>query len=342
MPIIDTLASVRRAAPPHRRIPRVIAPLAFASLLAATALSPAGPVHAVAASRVSVPDPCDVAVPSATQPTDGPFSTRVSVMGNGYTLTLSPYPGHTSALVGGARATIDQFAFAQPNGAPTYEGLVYVYQHGTRQHVCGSGRAVANRRSRPTYTTFSLDATVTPTTIAATIQLGAGRYYINSYTQVPGSNSSSSTSTADRCDITAPVPRTTDGPFYSGTQVISGGDKLWFSPYPGPITGGAPIPVGAGGVRATVDQFAFSRPGAPTFEGLVNVYRHGATLHICAGGRAVANRQSSTPTYTGFQLEATVMPARTTAIIQLGLGPGAVRYHFYRLAGPTQPWHTRQ
>jgi len=177
MPIIDTLASVQPAAP-SRRIPRAIAPLAFASLLAATALSPTGPVHAVAASHVSVPDPCDVAVPSTTQPTDGPFSTRVSAMGNGYTLTLSPYPGHTSAPVGEARATIDQFAFAQPNGAPTYEELVYVYQHGTRQHVCGSGRAVANRQSRPTCTTFSLDATVTPTNIAATIQLGAGRYYI--------------------------------------------------------------------------------------------------------------------------------------------------------------------
>jgi len=342
MPIIDTHASVRRVAPPHRRIPRVVAPLALASLLAATALSPAGPVHAIAASRVSVPDPCDVAVPSSIQPTDGPFSTHMSATGNGYSLTLYPYPGRAPTPVGGKRASIDQFAFAQPNGAPTYEGLVYVYQHGTRQHVCGSGRAVANRQSRPTYTTFSLDATVTPTSIAATIQLGAGRYYINSYTQTPGSNSSSSTSTADRCDITAPILRTTDGPFYSGTQVISGGDKLWFSPYPGPITGRAPIPVGAGGVRATVDQFAFSRPGAPTFEGLVNVYRHGATQHICAGGRAVANGQSATPTYTDFQLDATVMPARTTAIIQLGLGPGAVRYQFYRLAGPTQTWHTRQ
>jgi len=340
MLIIDTRAFVRRRAASPQRIPRVIAPLALASLLGAAPLGSVAPAHAAAAPRVSAPDTCGLVVPSSTQPTDGPFSTHMSVTGNGYSLTLYPYPGHTSAPVGGTRASIDQFAFAQPNGAPTYEGLVYVYQHGTRQHLCGSGRAVANRQSRPTYTTFSLDATVTPTSIAATIQLGAGRYYINSYTQPPGSTSSPST--LDRCDITAPVLRTTDGPFYSGTQVISGGDKLWFSPYPGTITGGAPIPVGAGGVRATVDQFAFSRPGAPTFEGLVNVYRHGATLHICAGGRAVANGQSSTPTYTGFQLEATVTSARTTAIVQLGLGSGAVRYHFYRLAGPTQTWHTRQ
>lgn len=185
MPIIDTLASVRHAAPPHRRIPRVIASLALTALLATVALSSAGPAHAVAAPRVSAPDPCDMAVPSAIQPTDGPFSTRVSAMGNGYTLTLYPYPRHAPVTIGGARASIDQFAFAQPNGAPTYEGLVYVYQHGTRQHVCGSGRAVANRQSRPTYTTFSLAATVTPTSIAATIQLGAGRYYINSYNQIP-------------------------------------------------------------------------------------------------------------------------------------------------------------
>jgi len=280
MPIIDTHASVRRVAPPHRRIPRVVAPLALASLLAATALSPAGPVHAIAASRVSVPDPCDVAVPSSIQPTDGPFSTHMSATGNGYSLTLYPYPGRAPTPVGGKRASIDQFAFAQPNGAPTYEGLVYVYQHGTRQHVCGSGRAVANRQSRPTYTTFSLDATVTPTSIAATIQLGAGRYYINSYTQTPGSNSSSSTSTADRCDITAPILRTTDGPFYSGTQVISGGDKLWFSPYPGPITGRAPIPVGAGGVRATVDQFAHVRGSGQR----VPAWRHPAYLCGRQGG----------------------------------------------------------
>ena len=185
MPIIDTLASGQSAAPPHRRIPRATAPFALTALLAAAALSPAGPAHVVAAPRVSVPDPCDMAVPSSMQPTNGPFSTRVSAMGNGYTLTLYPYPHHAPAPVGGVRASIDQFAFGQPNRAPTYDGLVYVYQHGTRQHVCGSGRAVANRRSRPTYTTFSLAATVTPASIAATIQLGAGRYYINSYTRIP-------------------------------------------------------------------------------------------------------------------------------------------------------------
>jgi hypothetical protein len=301
--------------------------VAGASLVAALNLSPA-----VLATALTMQEQCSVAAPASLHLIDGPFSHVVVVKSGGYGIWLAPYPRKVPALPPSASgAAVDQFAVSRSGGLPTYEGLVYVYAHNAGLHVCGSGVAVANRQSAPTYAPFRLDVQLTRASLVGDILFGTAHYALAGETQGLTSIVPESATLQDQCALTVPTSlQPLVGPFTSGVQGTIAGYKLWISRYPAQPS---MLPSG-GGVEAAVYQFAFTRPERVLdFEGLAYAYIHGAQLHICGSGRAVADRQSA-PTYMSFHLNGIFTPMAMTAALQLG----AVHY---LVTGPASAWTPR-